>query len=382
MRCAIVPPAPAPYREPFFRALDARDDLDICVIYQSAQQPSWDVAPEWFAGRPDYPARHLPSWQRARPGRSPVVWPRGLERALRSANPDCVVAMEYGPASLRAWQWCRRHGRAYVIFSDCTPQINPMLSPVQLRLHRWLAHRADMLIAVSSAGRERMLAFGVAPDRIALALQSADLKPVRAAAAAAPRAAAAAGPRAADGPRPLTLLSVGRLVPDKNFATLIEAFAQAGLPPKHAQLEIAGTGFAEPELRALADRLDAPVRFHGAVAPAAMPSLYAAASVFALVSTYEPFGVAIREAVAACLPIICTRTAGAAGDVAVEGRNAILVDPARIEDVAAALSRLLTDGSLRDRMSAESRAIDADVDGSDVEGFLSAVRAAAARRGR
>jgi glycosyltransferase involved in cell wall biosynthesis len=247
-----------------------------------------------------------------------------------------------------------------------------MLSPAQLRLHRWLAHRADMLIAVSSAGRERMLAFGVAPDRIALALQSGDVEPVR--------AAAAAVARAADGPRPLTVLSVGRLVPDKNFATLIEAFAQAGLTPDRAQLEIAGTGFVEPELRTLAERLGVPVRFHGAVPHAKMPSLYAAATDFALVSTYEPFGVAIREAVAAGLPIICTRTAGAAGDVAIEGRNAILVDPARGEDVAAALSRLLADESLRGRMGAEGL-VDDGLHGSDVGACVGGI-AAAARRGR
>lgn len=372
LRCVVVPPAPAPYREPLFRALHARNDLDICVIYQSAQQPSWDVAPEWFGTDHRYPARHLRSWQRRRPGRSPVVWPRGLEPALRSADPDCVVAMEYGPASLRSWAWCRRHGRAYVVFSDCTPQIDPMLSGPQLRLHRWLARRADAVIAVSSAGRERLRAFGVPADRIAVALQSGDLEPVRAAAAT----------RTSDGTRPLVVLSVGRLVPDKSFQTLIEAFARACPSPERARLEIAGTGFQEPELRRLAERRGVPVHFHGAVAPGDMPRLYARADAFALVSTYEPFGVAIREAVAAGLPIVCATTAGAAGDVAVDGRNALLVDPAQTDDAAAALSRLLTDQALRRRMGDESRAIDAATDGADVEAFASAVLAAGRRRGR
>ena len=48
----------------------------------------------------------------------------------------------------------------------------------------------------------------------------------------------------------------------------------------------------------------------------------------ALVSTYEPFGVALREGAAAGLPLICSVRAGAAGDVAVDGENALLVDPA------------------------------------------------------
>ena len=373
LRCVIVPPAPAPYREPLFRALHDRDDLDVQVVYQAAQQRSWDVAPAWFEGEHPYPARHLRSWQRSRPGRTPVVWPRGLERALRSADPDCVVATEYGPASLRALSWCRLHRRAYVVFTDCTPQIDAMLSPRQLALHRWVARHADGLIAVSSAGRRRLLAFGVSPQRIFVALQGGDLAPVRAAVAAAP---ARSGGR-----RPLTVLSVGRLVPDKNFATLIEAFARAGLSADRARLEIAGTGFLEPELRALAERLAAPVAFLGHVAPDRMPELYAAADAFALVSTYEPFGVAIREATAARLPIICSRDAGAAGDVAIAGRNALLIDPHRSQEVSAALGRLASDSALRARMAAESRAIDGATDHRDVDPYAAAVLSAARRRG-
>jgi glycosyltransferase involved in cell wall biosynthesis len=371
VRCAIVPPAPAPYREPLFRGLHERDDLSVSVIYQSASQPSWDVAAAWFATEHRYPASHLRSWQRSRPGRTPIIWPRGLERALRRADPGCVVASEYGAASLRALAWCRRHSRAYVVFTECTPDTDGVLTPAQLRLHRVVAREADGVIAVSSAARERLLGFGVPADRIAIALQSADLEAVR----------ATAGVRSLDGARPVTVLSVGRLVPDKNFATLITAFARAGLGPGQAKLEIAGSGFLESELRRLVELLGIDVVFHGHVPPSTLPALYSAADVYALVSTFEPFGVSVREAAAAGLPIICSRKAGAAGDVAVAERNALLVDPSRVEEISGAISLLVGDESLRQRMGAESRAIDAATDGRDVDAFAAAVLAAARRRG-
>ncbi|MBV9604058.1 MAG: hypothetical protein JO027_03060, partial [Solirubrobacterales bacterium] len=143
MRCAIVPPTPVPYREPLFRALHERPELDIRVIYQSGGQPSWDVPSDWFPRGHPYPAVHLQARQRRRAGRSPVVLPRGLERALRRADPDCVVVWEYGAASLRTLAWCRRHRRAYVIFTECTPEIDAMLPAWQLALHRRLARHAD-----------------------------------------------------------------------------------------------------------------------------------------------------------------------------------------------------------------------------------------------
>lgn len=366
LRCAIVPPTPVPYREPLFGALNERPELEICVIYQSAGQPSWDVPREWFPTEHPYPAVHLRSWQRRRSGRTPMLWPHGLERALRAADPDCVVVSEYGPASLRALSWCRRHRRAYVIFTECTPVIDAMLPSWQLTLHRRLARQADGLIATSSAARDRLLAFGVPEERITVALQAADVERFR----------VAARDHAGDA---VKVISVGRLVPDKNFGTLIQAFSRI---ESVAELEIVGSGFLKDELKQLAGRLRVPVRFLGHVAPDELPSLYAAADVYALVSTYEPFGVAIREAAAAGLPIVCSRTAGAAGDVAIEGRNALLVDPHDVDEVAGALARLTSDFELRRQMGAESRAIDAETDGTDVNAFANGVLASARRRGR
>jgi glycosyltransferase involved in cell wall biosynthesis len=362
LRCAIVPPTPVPYREPLFRALGERPDLDIGVIYQSAGQPSWDAPTEWFPREHAYPATHLRSWQRRRSGRTPIQWPRGLERALSAAHPDCVVVWEYGAASLRALAWCRRHRRAYVIFTECTPAIDSMLPGWQLSLHRRLARGADAMIAASSAARERLRAFGVPDERIHVALQAADIERFRAVPSSRGEG--------------FKIISVGRLVPDKNFGTLIEA---VGRLPAPAALVIVGTGFLRDELEQLARRLEVSVDFRGHVAPEALPDLYAAADVYTLISTYEPFGVAVREAAAAGLPIICSRAAGAAGDVAIEGRNAMLVDAGDLDGVAGALARLTKDPDLRARMSEESRAIDRETDGVEIDAFVEAVGAAARR---
>lgn len=281
---------------------------------------------------------------------------------MRAFDPDCVVVSEYGPASLRVLAWCRRHRRAYVIFTECTPVIDSMLPGWQLALHRRLARQADGVIATSSAARDRLRSFGVGDERIAVSLQAADVEPFRAVAASLPC-------------ERFRVISVGRLVPDKNFATLIEAFARVG----RGELEIVGTGFLEHELKQVAARHGVPVRFRGHVAPTEMPGLYGAADAYALVSTYEPFGVAVREAVAAGLPIVCSRTAGAAGDVAIQGRNALLVDPQDVAAVAGALARLATEPELRTRMGAESRAIDRETAGATVEAFVDAVIAASRR---
>jgi glycosyltransferase involved in cell wall biosynthesis len=374
VRVAILPPAPAAYREPLFEGLAAREDIELRVIYQSRAPASWEGAPGFFPTEHTYPAEHLRARQRARPGRSPIVVPAGVEAALRAFDPDCVIAVEYGAATLRALAWCRLHRRGFVIFSDCTPLIDPLLSPGQLALHRLLARHADQMIVVSTAGRRRLEAFGVPAERIALAPQQGDLAPIR--------AAAAAGREAGENDGRLVVASAGRLVPDKNFGALIAAAARADPAGERLALRIAGTGFEEPALRTLAAERHVAVEFVGAVAPAAMGDFYARAGAFALVSTFEPFGVVVREAVAAGLPIICSRRAGAAGDIAVEAINAILVEPEDVDGIAAALRRLIEEPELRDRLAAGSRSIDAAGEGADVAAFAAAAHAAAARRGR
>ncbi len=363
----MVAPVAAPYREPLFATLDARPDIAISVIYAAAGQPSWDVPGDFFATRHAYPATHLRSRQLPRPGRTPIMLPSGLEAALAASAPDVIIASEYGPLAIHARLWGGRHHVPHLLLTECTPELNPLLPAAQLRWHRHFANHVDGAIAVSSAARRRLLEFGVPAERITVALQSADLAPIR---AVAPRR----------GSSPLRVLTVARLVPDKNVAVLLRAVAQAAadLAPDRVVVDIVGDGFLRARLQQTAAELGIDAHFHGHRSGAELARLYAHADVFALLSGYEPFGVVIREAAAAGLPIIATDVVGAVGDVAVAGANALLVSPGNVSEAAVAITRVLGDPALRTRMAEESRAIDAATAGSDADAFALAALAAAA----
>ena len=366
IRCAVLVPAPAPYREPLFRALGAHDRLELRVIYSSPRQTSWDQPAQWFGGERPYDALYLRAYEVPRRGRTPISWPRGVERSLSRFDPQVVVSSEFGPGTLRALSWCRRHRRPLVILTEVTREVEATLPAPQQAWHRWLAPRVRGFVAVSARARERLLGLGVSPDAIELSLQSADLAPIRAAVAAGPPLS----------PRSLVrLLTVGRLVPDKNFGRLLEACASAGIP---AELHIHGVGPLERELREAAGRLGVRAVFRGFSAPAEMARAYADADLFTLLSTFEPFGVAVREAVAAGLPLLCSRRVGAVDDLVFEGRNALLVDPEDVGAIASALRRLCDDDALRLKLADGSRAVDAEHDlARDVEAFAAAIVRAA-----
>ena len=98
--------------------------------------------------------------------------------------------------------------------------------------------------------------------------------------------------------------SVGRLVPDKGFDLLIEAFRRAALPA--GRLVVLGDGAERARLVAMAD--------HTVLLPGFRHDVrdyYQALDLFVSPSRREPFGLAILEAMDAGLPLICTRTSGA-----------------------------------------------------------------------
>src|SRR3954470_105894 len=343
-RVAILPPVPVPYREPLYRALAERGHVVPHVVYLAASQPGWDQPSSWFSEARGYRSEILRSWQRARRGRTPVTVARGIGAALTRAQPDCVVSWEYGPATWRALAWTRRHRVPLVIFSELIPWSDAGLSALQLRVHRRLAPRASGFIVASSQGVERLRGMGVNPALAEVALQNADTDALR------PAAAGSAGGT-------VRILSVGRLVEAKNLDGLIRAFADAGFKVGEAELEIRGMGPLAGELSALADQLGAPVTLPGAATPDELGDVYASAHALALVSTYEPFGVTLREGAAAGLPLIASRRAGAVGDVAVEGETARVVSPADRATLVGPPRGIVREPELRERLAAGSRAV-------------------------
>lgn len=99
---------------------------------------------------------------------------------------------------------------------------------------------------------------------------------------------------------------VGRLHPEKNVPTLIDAFVQVLAEKKDAQLWIVGTGHMEVELKEHVESLGltSSVHFLGKVSNEDLIRVYHAADVFVLPSLAELEGMVVLEAMASGLPII------------------------------------------------------------------------------
>lgn len=151
----------------------------------------------------------------------------------------------------------------------------------------------------------------------------------------------------------LCLLFLGHNFRLKGLWQMLEVLPRLGKLDRPVHLLVAGKGTGEPQrrkarrlVRALG--LERQVTFAGDV----RPSLHAHAAADALLhlSWHDSFGFVSLEAMASGLPVVTTRYVGAA-ELIVDGESGLLVDPAKDEEIIAAIRRLADDGA-RARMGA------------------------------
>ena len=144
------------------------------------------------------------------------------------------------------------------------------------------------------------------------------------------------------------VLTVGRAVPVKGQALLVESLAALAGRGLEARLTIVGDGPQLPALRALADRLGVTdrVEFTGAVGQDEIRAYYERADVFALPSFAEGLPVVLIEAMATGLPVVASRITGIP-ELVEEGVSGLLVTPGDGADLTRALDDVLRAPSAR-----------------------------------
>jgi glycosyltransferase involved in cell wall biosynthesis len=140
----------------------------------------------------------------------------------------------------------------------------------------------------------------------------------------------------------LQIVNVGRAVPEKGQAVLIQALAELARRGVEARLTVVGDGPQLAELRELADHLGlaGSVEFTGAVGQGEIVTYYERADVFAMPSFAEGVPVVLMEAMATGLPVVSTRITGIP-ELIDDGESGFLVRPGRADELASALERVL-----------------------------------------
>jgi glycosyltransferase involved in cell wall biosynthesis len=148
------------------------------------------------------------------------------------------------------------------------------------------------------------------------------------------------------------ILCVSAFYPYKNLERLLEAFARIsqGFDYKLVLIGAETRLQKQAHLNALAQRLgiEADVIFLGPVSDELLPMFYRQATLMAMPSLDETFGLPLLEAMAFGCPVV-TSNMGSMREVV--GQAGVLVDPYNIDSITAGLRRVLSDSELKQHMA-------------------------------
>jgi glycosyltransferase involved in cell wall biosynthesis len=291
------------------------------------------------------PTRHvalLPSWPHPTPeaeadlARQLAALPEGMpvvmdglvfgamDTATLAAQTRPIIVMLHHPLGLEAG-------------------LPPALAQHLLQRERDNLRHAAHVVVPSPHTRACLMAEFDAPEaRISVALPGFD-RP----------ATAPPGPKTT----PPLILAVGIICQRKGHDILLDALGRLA----HLDWQAAIVGMVQDAgvYRALLEQraalgLDGRVQFTGGVGPEALDQLYRQATLFALATRYEGYGMVLSEAQLYGLPIVSC--AVGAVPQTVTAASAILAPPEDAAAFADGLARLLQDAGLRARMGAASAA--------------------------
>ncbi len=292
----------------------------------------------WLAWRLSAPGARAHVWQLLYFAEAALVWQHCRRRGVRHlhahflnvASDDALLA-----AHLGGWSWSLSvHG---------PPEFYDVPGT---RLAKKVAY-ADAVICVSDFCRSQLMSLVDDCHWSKLHVVRCGIRPDR---------YHRRRPRNGSRPDAVNVLTVGRLVPVKGHAVLLEALAALVARGVVARVSLVGDGAERAllEQRARALGIERRVRMLGAVGQDDIRAEYERADIFCLPSFAEGLPVVLMEAMAMELPVVATRVMGVP-ELVEHGMTGLLVPPARPDLLAEALERLADDPALRASMGAAGR---------------------------
>jgi sugar transferase (PEP-CTERM/EpsH1 system associated) len=270
-----------------------------------------------------------------------------LRRLYREEKVDLIHAHQYSPYFYAA---TAAIGTPVfpVIFTEHGRHWPDGLRPKRVLANQLLRITTRNYTAVSEFSRQSLIRYERMPGtRVQVVYNGIPIDGLQDGCAEREKLRAEAGVRL-DG---LVILSIGRMDPIKDFATLIRAFASVRQQVPRASLWIAGDGDSEyrAELLRLAETLGlcGKVRLLGARRD--VQPLLRACDLFALSSLTEATSLTVLEAMASGRAVVATDTGGNP-ELVVHGKTGFLVPVGDIPALAGAMYRLLEDREQREAM--------------------------------
>lgn len=325
MKTLLITNIASPYRVDFFDYLQRTyPEYGFHILYTSDRQEGreWDTQKERIHDSVFLKSKELHlgknGWERT------IYFPANPKKAISEISPDVVVAMEYNPAALSALSWCKSHHVPFIHWTDGTLVNERKLNIVQKWSRKRIVKNADSFIASSSAAKHKLEVYG-AKKKIHISYLTVDIDKYL---------------TEKTNSEGKIILTVGGLIERKGIDLLIESMTYL---PNDYRLWVVGNGPEKEKLISLAKEKGVDVTFFGFKQGEELRNIYAQATVFALPTREDCFGLVLLEAMCASLPIVCSTYADGGYDL-IKG-NGRMADPFDAKAFAKAIEETIEENT-------------------------------------
>ena len=282
-----------------------------------------------------------------------------IKRALDEFEPDVVHVQVSDPIGLSVVSYARKKGIPVVTTEHNQPEV--LTEP--LHMPGFVRKPTNYLLSAYFRNRQSKSDFVTMPTEMAITIliKSGTNFPVPVAAVSngvdlknfkPGRPAASFYQKYGLDQNKQTILSLGRLDPEKKVGLLIEAFLAVEQKVKDVQLVIVGDGVDKARLMKIAAGRPE-IHFLGRITPPELYTVYQLGDVFATASEIETQGIVLIEAAACGMPLVAVDK-GAVAEVCRDQENGFLCEPGAVSEIADALIKILQDQKLKNQFAKKS----------------------------
>lgn len=367
MRVALLTNVISPYRIPVFQKLAAAPDLQLRVFLSARSEFHWErefgEAHDRASSTLDVEIVKSATFKRTvathkgAQHRAATHLPYGSFAALLRFQPDVIITSELGPRTVIATSYAKCFRVPLVIWSYMARTAAAVAPPWQQVFRRALLAQADSVVGMGHQAREALHSLGVAHERIYDAPNAHDTVTFERAMEGFQPMTARAALRSQLRSRENIALVAGRLVDQKGISQLLDAWPEIpAFIRDRWTLAFVGDGPRLDLVETAMRERPGEIAHLPAVAPAAMPALFAASDFLVFPSLGDSWGLVVNEALAAGLPVACSRLAGCADDLIDDEKNGWLFDPTSASETVTVLTRALMHDD-RESMSSRAREV-------------------------
>jgi len=340
IRVAVLVSVMPPYRFPLYTHLAADSHLDLRVFLEHPEPPwrsGWKVAQ-----KPPFKITIVKTllfrgFSKKFIG-DPYVLSVGFDLLPRiwNFNPNVIISQEFGFRTITALMYKflfspRSH---LIVFSEATIHSERDI-PFQRQIERRvIAHGTDAFCTYGREGSCYLQSLGVTKEKIHIVPMATDVTRFISESNSVLMKKKESPP---DNNEPFTFLYVGQLINRKGLKQLLDAWSD--MPHQFinkCKLKLVGNGHLYERLTTIAKQLSLRIEVHPHVSYDDVPRVFANASVFILPTLEDTWGLVVNEAMAAGLPVLCSKYAGAS-ELLIHGKTGFIFDPLIKQEIIAAL---------------------------------------------